>query len=341
MDGERMKYRALVTAELDVEVLKKTVPEIDFDVAGYCVDHEVMESAELAEMIAPYDILISEFETVNASVIDAADKLRLIVCCRGGVKSVVDLQEAGKRNIMVAYNAGRNASAVSEMVMGYILDLCRNITKSNQLIHDRVITSDHRDIPSEYKDTIWGLDKTSPYVALRGRSPKMMTLGIVGYGNVGRQVAEKASVFGMDIIIYDPIDASMATSENVKSVSFEELLKESDVVTLHCPLTATNRKMMSDDQFRMMKNDAFFINAARGGLVDEEALVRALKEHQIAGAAVDVVTQEPIPDNHILLDAPNLLITPHIAGASDEVVRKGTEMVIHKLINFLGMDLVM
>ena len=204
-----------------------------------------------------------------------------------------------------------------------------------------MITSDHRDIPSEYKDTIWGLDKNSPYVALRGRSPKMMTLGIVGYGNVGRQVAEKASVFGMDIIIYDPIDASMATSESVKSVSFEELLKESDVVTLHCPLTKTNQKMMSYEQFRMMKKDAFFINAARGGLVDEEALVWALSEKEIAGAAIDVVTQEPIPDNHILLDAPNLLITPHIAGASDEVVRKGTEMVIHKLINFLGMDLVM
>ena len=336
-----MRYRALVTAELDVEVLKKTVPEIDFDTAGYCVDHEVMESSALAQKIVPYDILISEFETVNASVIDAADKLKLIICCRGGVKSVVDLQEAGKRNIMVAHNAGRNAAAVSEMVMGYILDLCRNITKSNQLIHERVITSDHRDIPSEYKDTIWGLDKNSPYVALRGRSPKMMTLGIVGYGNVGRQVAEKASVFGMDIIIYDPIDASMATSESVKSVSFEELLKGSDVVTLHCPLTKTNQKMMSYDQFRMMKKDAFFINAARGGLVDEEALVWALSEQEIAGAAIDVVTQEPIPDNYILLDAPNLLITPHIAGASDEVVRKGTEMVIHKLINFLGMDLVM
>ena len=98
---------------------------------------------------------------------------------------------------------------------------------------------------------------------------------------------------------------------------------------------------MSYEQFRMMKKDAFFINAARGGLVDEEALVWALSEKEIAGAAIDVVTQEPIPDNHILLDAPNLLITPHIAGASDEVVRKGTEMVIHKLINFLGMDLVM
>ncbi len=336
-----MKLKALVTAEVNTDVLIRTIPEIEFHTAGYNVNHVVMESDELKNLIFDYDILISEFETVTADVLSNAVNLKLIVCCRGGVKSVVDLAEASRRHITVVHNAGRNASAVSEMVMGYILDMCRNITKSNNLIHDKIITSDNRSIPAEYRDTIWGLDEKSPYVALRGRSPRLMTLGIVGYGNVGREVAAKALAFGMNIIIYDPIDLSISTSENVKSVDFDTLLREADVVTLHCPLTSTNNKMMSDEQFKKMKNNAYFINAARGGLVDEDALIRALKTGEIAGAAVDVVTREPVPSYSPLLDVPNLIITPHIAGASDEVVKKGTEMVIHKLIDFMGMDIIM
>ena len=168
-----MKMKALVTAELDIHVLKSTVKDIDFDIAGYCLDHEIMESSDLAKIIKGYDILISEFETVNEVVLKEADKLKLIICCRGGVKSVIDVQTAHKKNIMVSHNAGRNANAVSEMVIGYIIDLNRNISLSNKLIHDKIITSSSRDIPTEYKDTIWGLNNESPYVRLRGKSLHM------------------------------------------------------------------------------------------------------------------------------------------------------------------------
>ncbi len=336
-----MSLKALVTAELEIDVLKRTIPEIEFTVAGYAVNHEIMESSELEKIIADYDILISEFETVNADVLDAARKLKMIICCRGGVRSVVDVEAAQAKNIMVSHNAGRNANAVSEMVMGYIILLSRNILKANQLIREREITSDVRNIPAEYKDSIWGFNNESPYVALRGRSLKHMVLGIVGYGRVGRAVAEKARAFGMHIIVYDPIDEGIAASENVKSVSFEEVLQDADVVTLHCPLTKTNKKMMGRRQFAMMKRDAFFINTARGDLVDEEALAEALVNGEIAAAAIDVTLTEPLPDDYPLIDIPNLLITPHIAGASDDVIYTGTEMVIRKLMNYLGMDLVM
>lgn len=336
-----MKYKALVTAELDIGILRQMVPDIEFDVAGYQVDHIVMESTELEKIIGGYDILISEFETVTRKVIEKAVNLKYIICCRGGYRSVIDVDACKERNIQIDHNAGRNAGAVSEIVMGYILDWSRNIHKSNDLIHNRVITSSSRNIPGEYKDSIWGFDNNSPYVALRGRSISYMTLGLVGYGNVGRQVAEKASAFGMKILIYDPIDVSISTNEKISRVSFDELLEKSDIVSLHCPVTAASKGMMSYDQFKKMKNDSFFVNAARGGLVDEKALIWALQNGEISGAALDVTCNEPIRDDDPLLDAPNLVITPHIAGASDEVVRKGTEMVIHKLINFLDMDLVM
>ncbi len=333
--------KALITAELNVDVIRKTVPDIQFDVAGYCVNHEMMTSTDLADIISEYDILICEFEMVTKEVIDRADNLKLIICCRGGVKSVVDVEAAKKRNILVSHNAGRNANAVSEVVMSYILDFCRNISKSNRLIHERLITRSSRDIPSEYKDSIWGFNNDSPYITLRGRSPRNMTLGIVGYGNVGQKIAEKASAFGMNIIIYDPIDEVMVNSEKVKNVGFEELLKIADVVSLHCPLTVANHNMMGRVQFKLMKKDALFINTARGGLVDEEALDWALRTGEIGAAALDVCCQEPMSDDYFLLDTPNLLLTPHIAGSSDEVIHKGTEMVIRKLMNYIGMDLVM
>jgi len=326
--------KALVTAELDINTLIKTIDTIKFDTAGYAKDHKVMESKDLANIVGAYDILISEFETINKNVIENAKNLKLIICCRGGVKSVVDMDAAAKKNITVLHNAGRNASAVSEIVMGYILDMCRNITYSNNLIHNKIITTDSRNIPTEYKDTIWGLDDNSPYHTLRGRSPRLMTLGIVGFGNVGREVAKKAECFGMDILIFDPIDASFSKSENVKSVSFEELLKSSDIVSLHCPLTKDNYHMIGKKEFKMMKKSAFFINAARGDLVDEDALIDALNSGEIKAAALDVVSKEPIDSSSKLLDVPGLIITPHIAGASDEVVLKGTEMVIHKLLTW-------
>lgn len=336
-----MKYRALITAEIEADVIGGAFPDISFDVEGYCKNHVVMDSEALSEIIEPYDILISEFETVNKKVLDRAKNLKLIICNRGGVKSVIDIESARKRNIVVEHNAGRNANAVSEIVMGYILDFCRNISKSNQMVHDGSLFSESSDIPKEYGDNLWGFGDSSPYQSLRGRSPSMMTLGIVGYGNAGRAVAGKAKAFGMDIVISDPMDSSLAKSLNLKKLSLDELLSVSDVVSMHCPMTSETKDMIGTDQFKLMKKDALFINAARGGVVNEDALITALESGEIASAVIDVAKKEPILPNSRLLKTPNLVITPHIAGASDEVVKRGTEMTIKTLMHWLGMDLVM
>jgi D-3-phosphoglycerate dehydrogenase len=335
-----MGYKGLIMAELDTDLIRKTVPCIDFDVEGYGKDKKLMSSEEIAEIIGDYDVLVSEFETIDARVLDAAKRLKLIVCCRGGVKSVIDLPRAAELGIRVENNLGRNANAVVEIIFGYILDWARNIGKSNRQVHDGTLIGRDFYLPEEYRDSLWGFNSESPYVALRGRSLTSMTIGIVGYGHVGRVVAERANAFGMEVLVYDPMSEAINISENVRKVSLDELMETADVVSLHCPVTKDNRDMMSYNRFRQMKRNALFINAARGGLVDEEALVWALKNHEIDAAAIDVAKQEPIPADSVLLSAPNLTITPHIAGASDEVIRKGTEMVIHKLIKFVGSDLV-
>lgn len=330
------KIKALVTAEVVREILEERLSNIiEFVYAGYNLDHNVMPHDELVRIIPEYDILICEYDTISEDVFDAATNLKLIICCRGGVKSVIDLEKAMESKVVVCNNGGRNAGAVTDMVVGYILDLTRNISKTNQLIHSKVLTSEASTKPDEYKDTVWGLDDESPFVKYRGRSIKHMTLGIVGFGYAGRLLAHKAVAFGMKIMAYDPYSDFEDKPDYVEIATWDSILAESDVLSLHCTLTPQTKNMFSKCEFDKMKDNAYFINTARGELVIEEDLVDALRFGKLAGAAIDVTRKEPISADSVLIGAPNLLITPHIAGSADDVQICGTNMIIDCLDAFL------
>ncbi len=331
------KLRALVTAEVNRELLEERLSSVmDFVYDGYNLDHNVMPHEELVEKIRDFDVLISEYDTISADVFDAAQKLRLIVCCRGGVKTVVDLDKAMEMGIDVCNNAGRNANAVTDMVMGFILCLTRNILKTNNLIHSKTLTADVSTKPLEYQDTVWGLDNDSPFIKYRGCSVNHMTLGIVGYGHAGRILADKAHAFGMKILAYDPYSDFKGKPDYVEAVNMERLLAMSDVISVHCVLTPQTKNMFSRKMFEAMKKGAYFINTARGELVVEADMVEALKSGKLAGAAIDVTRKEPIPADSILINAPNLIVTPHIAGSADDVQYCGTQMVIQSLEDFIA-----
>jgi D-3-phosphoglycerate dehydrogenase len=268
-------------------------------------------------------------------VFDSAEKLKLIVCCRGGVKSVVDLEEAKRRGILVCNNRGRNAGALSDLVMGFILDMTRCITKTNVLVHAKRLTGVASSKPKEYRDVVWGLDNNSPFIKYRGRSINHMTIGILGYGHTGRAVAQKANLFGMRVIAHSPHFTAANAPNTVQPVSFDELLAQSDVVSVNCSVTDATRDLFSRPVFERMKDGSYFINTARGEIVVEEDLVWALKTGKLAGAAIDVTRQEPIPEDSPLVGAPNLIITPHIAGSADDVQSCGTQMVIESLLAYL------
>lgn len=330
------KMKALVTAEVIRSALEdKFSDNIDFTYAGYSLDHNVMPHEELIRIIPEYDILICEYDTISEDVFQAANNLKLIICCRGGVKSVIDLDKAMENGVIVCNNAGRNAGAVTDMVIGYMLDLTRNISKTNQLIHSKELTSDRSTKPDEYRDTVWGLDNDSPFIRYRGRSINHMTLGIVGFGHAGKLLARKASVFGMKILAYDPYADFKDKPEYVEIATWEKVLSESDILSVHCALTPQTKNMFAKREFDEMKQDAYFINTSRGELVVEEDLVDALSAGKLAGAALDVTRKEPIPFDSVLVGAPNLLITPHIAGSSDDVQMCGTDMIIDSLCNFI------
>ena len=332
-----MKYRTLVTAEINREQLERPFSEtIDFDYAGYSIDHTVMPHDDLKKIIGHYDLLICEYDTISRDIIDAATNLKMIICCRGGVKSVIDLDAAMEKGIIVCNNVGRNAGAVTDMVMGYILDLTRNITKTTNLIFSKELTSEVSTKPEEYRDTVWGLDNNSPFIRYRGRSINHMTLGIIGYGHAGKALATKANAFGMSILAYDPYSDFEHKPDYVNIASWDKVITESDVISLHCILTPQTKNMFSKDIFDRMKTGAIFINTSRGELVVEEDLVAALNSGKLASAALDVTIQEPIPANSILLTADNLIITPHIAGSADDVQYCGTNMVIASLKDYLN-----
>lgn len=330
------KIKALVTAEVVRDILEARLSNIvEFVYAGYNLDHNVMPHDELVRIIPEYDILICEYDTISADVFDAAVNLKLIICCRGGVKSVIDLDKAMENKVIVCNNGGRNAGAVTDMTIGYMLDLTRNISKTNQLIHSGVLTAEVSTKPDEYKDTVWGLDDESPFIKYRGRSIKHMTLGIVGFGHAGRLLAQKAVAFGMKILAYDPYSDFDDKPDYVEIASWDKILAESDILSLHCVLTPQTRNMFSKKEFDMMKDQAYFINTSRGELVVEEDLVDALKSGKLAGAAIDVTRKEPIPRSSVLINAPNLLITPHTAGSADDVQICGTHMIVSCLDDFL------
>jgi Phosphoglycerate dehydrogenase and related dehydrogenases len=330
-----MKKPVLVLADVNRELLQKSLPDMRFEYMGYAENNIVLDHQVLHDIIAPYEIVISEFDTFDQYVLDAAVNLKLLVCCRGGVQTVVDLDYAEKKGVTVRNTPGRNAHAVAEYVIGQLIAADRYLYETNVLEHEDVLQNKTYYLPKEYKDSLWGMDSSSPYHVFRGRGLQNITLGIVGFGRVGKVVAEKAKILGIHVVVYDHSKQEYDPEYNYSS--FEELLIESDIVSLHC----SNKKhqvVMGKKEFAMMKDGSTFINTARGDLVDEEALIESLNSGHLKKAVLDVTRNEPLKPKDPLIFAKNLMLTPHIAGATDIVIDNGTRMAVEHIKTYLKMD---
>jgi D-3-phosphoglycerate dehydrogenase / 2-oxoglutarate reductase len=231
---------------------------------------------------------------------------RLKIVARTGVgvdASRIDLDAAREHKLWVTNNPGSNAAAVAELTFGHMIALVRHVVEADRAVKE------HR----------W-----SDYLRFIGVELAGKTIGIVGMGNIGTRVALRARAFEMSLLVCDPyIPASHVSALGGRWVSLEELFAESDVVTLHCPLDSETRHMVGARQLSLMKRSAYLVNLARGGVVDEDALGRCLSERRIAGAAVDVMEAEPPPRDHPLLALDNVILSPHIGGATREAARRG------------------
>jgi D-3-phosphoglycerate dehydrogenase len=243
---------------------------------------------------------------------------RLKVIARTGVgvdPSRVDLEAAKELEIWVTNMPGSNAVSVAELVFGQMIALVRHTHAANRSV----------------KENRW-----SDYLNYIGTELAGKTIGIVGMGNIGARVAIRARAFEMNFLVHDPyIPESHVTALGGIWVGLHELLPQSDFVTLHCPLTAETRQMIGQRELSMMRPSAYLINAARGGIVDEEALYCALERKEIAGAALDVIANEPPDNNHPLFRLDDVLWTPHLGAVTLEAAQRGEWGAAEEVIRVL------
>jgi D-3-phosphoglycerate dehydrogenase len=255
-----------------------------------------MSPTQLLETVADCDALVVRSATkVTREVLERGHKLRVVGRAGVGVDNI-DVEEATRRGIVVVNSAGGSTFAAAEHTFALLLALARNVPQAMASLQRQEWT------PSKFVGT-----------ELRGK-----TMGVVGLGRIGTQVARRALAFEMRVIATDPfISREHAESNGVELVPLEQLLAESDVVTLHAPLNPHSSAMMSDAELERMKPGALLVNCARGGLIDERALRRALDTGHLAGAALDVFHQEP-PEDYALIGHPRVVTTPHLAASSRE-----------------------
>lgn len=255
-----------------------------------------LEPAELREAIADVDGVIAGVDRFDASVIEVGERLRVIA--RHGVGTDgVDLAAAARRGVVVTNTPGANADAVAELAIGLMLALARQIARGDRLI------------------------RSGGYQALRGIQLSGRTVGLLGVGRTGSAVARRASALGCRVLGFDPaLTPAQLQESGATPASFERVVAEADFLSLHVPVTDDTREMVDADFLARMKPGAFLVNTARGELVVEDDLVRALDEGRLAGAALDALREEPPAPGSPLLEREDVILTPH-SGADTEEAR--------------------
>lgn len=260
-----------------------------------------------------FDIVVVQFAPVSRAFIEAGGNLRVIAVLRGGTENI-DVPFATQRGIAVLNTPGRLSRAVAECTVGLILTEIRNLARG----HARLVQGhwnrgfpNSDDIPELYRRTV----------------------GLIGYGAIGRMVAGFLHAFGCRILAYDPLAKGDASPAQITELA--TLLRESDVVSLHARLCAETQHMIGAKELALMKPNAVLVNTARSGLVDEAALINALRERRIMGAALDVFDVEPLPPNHPFLSLDNVTLTPHLAGSTRDGFRNSPVLMAGHLSRML------
>lgn len=335
------KRKTVCTGTVTPDFMGKLRKVCDIRMGGYAVTGlNSMDEDSLIELLAGAEIAIIEYETVTKRVIECCPDLRLIVCPRGKPVNI-DVEAAADAGIPVVNTPARNANSVAEMVVSQMISLCRQTATANMEIKNGRFNGEPVDdiyAPTERDDVVWMLDaEESPFKTYRGPEISYRTMGFIGFGAIGARVKKLLSGFDMNFLVFDPyLSEKIAEKEGVKLCSLEEVLRNSDFVSVHCALTPQTTGMIGAEHFALMRPGAYFINTARGKIVRQRDLIEALQSGGIAGAALDVFWSEPLPSNHPLLRMRNVLITPHIAGASTDVPTCHSRMLYNDILRYLN-----
>jgi D-3-phosphoglycerate dehydrogenase / 2-oxoglutarate reductase len=269
--------------------------------------------AELVERVPGAQVLVVQGAPVTDEVLDASAELRLVCCARGGPVNV-DVEAVTARGLPLVNTPGKNAEAVADLTLAFLVVLARGLPKAQRFLAEG----------GRLKDNWEG-------ARFMGSDLRRHVLGLVGYGQIGRRVAARALAFGMTVVVYDPF----AAAEGVEQVDrLEDLLARADFVSLHARATADNANLIDAAALAAMKPGAFLVNTARETLVDEDALDDALGSGRLAGAALDVVHPASGDGPHRLLRHENVVLTPHLGGATHETLLQGAEMIAEEILRF-------
>ena len=281
------------------------------ELADVVVDTSITPE-ELANTIHEYNGIVVRSRTkLTADIIEKADNLQIIARAGVGVDNI-DLNAATEKGIMVVNSPESTSVTVAEHTMGLILSMARKISIADKSV----------------KDGKWEKKKFMG-VELRNK-----TLGVIGMGRIGSQVVNRCKAFGMDAMAYDPyLPEEVAKQMGVELTDLETVLKNADFITIHVPLTPETKHSISTEQFEIMKDTAFIVNCARGGIIDEEALYDALVNDKIGGAALDVYEEEPPAADCKLFGLDNIILTPHIAASTKEAQRDAAIIVADEIID--------
>lgn len=330
------------TAEYDPKELKPLEEMCEVVIDGWAKGLPNLSEEEMMKKSADADIIITTFDEITEKVIDNAKNLKLIACTRATPVNV-DVKAAEKRGIPVIFTPGRNSDATAELTIGLMLSIARKIPMAYSALKNGQYTA-APEYNKETKDGLrpdvfWGVGEDAPYTVFKGCELKNKTLSIIGYGSIGKRVGKIARAFGMSLLIYDPYVGEIDVEEIgvKKALTLKQAMEEGDFITCHLKVTPETTGCISREMLYSMKPTAYFINASRSAVVDEQALIDVLREKRIAGAALDVYAKEPIVENHpFLKELDNVVVTPHIAGASKEVLTNHTKMIVGEVRRFLN-----
>jgi D-3-phosphoglycerate dehydrogenase / 2-oxoglutarate reductase len=271
---------------------------------------------QLCPHMAGVEALVVQGAPVTDAVLDASSSLKLVGCARGGPVNV-DLEAVNARGLVLVNTPGKNAEAVADQTMAFLVMLARGFPRAQRFLEQG----------QQLKDNWEG-------AKFIGSDLRRHTLGLVGFGQVGQRVARRAVAFGMEVLAFDPyVDG--VSDENVERVwALDDLLARADFVSLHARASEDNENLFDEVRFANMRKGSYFVNTARETLVDEDALDAALASGRLAGAALDVVRPTTGTDRHRLLRHPNVVMTPHIGGATHETLLQGAEMVADEVRRF-------
>ncbi|PSL02834.1 D-3-phosphoglycerate dehydrogenase [Haloactinopolyspora alba] len=315
-DQLRRALTAEHTRALDVRTMTLPWPHVPFGPVSE-VDEASDVEDELAGTVGDVEVAVTQMAPFTRRVLEAAPSLRLIVCTRGGPVNV-NVDAATERGVVVCNTPGRNAVAAAEHAVTLMLGTLRSVPR----VHASVAAG-------EWRSDLYAYD-------LCGLELSGCTVGLVGYGAIGRRVARILRAFDADVVVSDPFVGADALEPGVRLVDFPTLLASSDVVSLHVRLTPDTANLFGHESFAAMRPGSYLVNTARGGLVDHDALAAALESGRLAGAGLDVFPSEPLPAGWPLLSSEKVVLTPHLAGATRQTAHRAAAMGADAVRAFLA-----